>query len=128
MECATITVIILTIGVLCPFAEKWFFPREQVSRCHGKGVKRNLKATSEVVLREIAGENLLIPVGQTALKLHGMITLSESGRLLWQRLQEECTEEDLVNALLAEYQVDRETAAADVKAFVHQLREVGILT
>ena len=47
--------------------------------------------------------------------------------LLWNRLQEECTEEDLVNALLAEYQVDRETAAADVKAFVQQMREVGIL-
>ena len=87
-----------------------------------------MKATSEVVLREIAGEYLLIPVGATALKIHGMITLSESGLLLWNRLQEECTEDDLVEALLAEYQVDRETAASDVKAFIQQMREVGILT
>ena len=87
-----------------------------------------MKATSEVVLREIAGEYLLIPVGATALKIHDMITLSESGLLLWNRLQEECTEDDLVEALLAEYQVDRETAASDVKAFIQQMREVGILT
>ena len=80
-----------------------------------------------MVLREIAGEHLLIPVGQTALKVHGMITLSESGLLLWNKLQEECTEEDLVNALLAEYEVDRETAEADVKAFVGQMQKVGIL-
>ncbi|MDD6033436.1 MAG: PqqD family protein [Oscillospiraceae bacterium] len=86
-----------------------------------------MKATSEVVLREIAGENLLIPVGQTALKIHGMITLSESGLLLWKRLQTECTEDELVEALLTEYQVDRETAAADVKAFIRQMQEVGIL-
>ena len=90
-------------------------------------MKKNLKATSEVVLREIAGENLLIPVGQTALKIHGMITLSESGLLLWKRLQTECTEDELVEALLTEYQVDRETAAADVKAFIRQMQEVGIL-
>ena len=86
-----------------------------------------MRANQELILREIAGEHILIPVGQTALKVHGMITLSESGLLLWNRLQEECTEEDLVNALLAEYQVDRETATADVKAFVQQMREVGIL-
>ena len=86
-----------------------------------------MKATTEMVLREIAGEHLLIPVGQTALKVHGMITLSESGLLLWNKLQEECTEEDLVNALLAEYEVDRETAEADVKAFVGQMQKAGIL-
>lgn len=90
-------------------------------------MKKSLKATSEVVLREIAGESLLIPVGQTALKIHGMITLSESGLLLWKRLQTECTEDELVEALLTEYQVDRETAVADVKAFIRQMQEVGIL-
>ena len=90
-------------------------------------MKKSLKATSEVVLREIAGESLLIPVGQTALKIHGMITLSESGLLRWKRLQTECTEDGLVEALLTEYQVDRETAAADVTAFIRQMQEVGIL-
>ena len=90
-------------------------------------MKKSLKATSEVVLRDIAGESLLIPVGQTALKIHGMITLSESGLLLWKRLQTECTEDELVEALLTEYQVDRETASADVKAFIRQMQEVGIL-
>ena len=86
-----------------------------------------MKATNEVVLREIAGEHILIPVGQTALKVHGMITLSESGLLLWNKLQNDCTEEELVEAILAEYQIDRETAAADVSAFIQQMEQVGIL-
>ena len=62
----------------------------------------NLKATREFVLREIAGEHILIPVGETAQKLHGMLNLSESGLLLWNTLQEERTEEELVEALLEE--------------------------
>ena len=86
-----------------------------------------MKATNEMVVREIAGEHILIPVGKTALKVLGMITLSESGLLLWNRLQEDCTEETLVDAMLAEYEVDRGTAAADVKAFLDQMRTVGIL-
>lgn len=88
---------------------------------------RHLKATNEVVLREIAGEYLLIPTGQTALKIHGMITLSESGLLLWKKLQKDCTEEELIETILSEYEVDRETARADVQAFLGQMNEVGIL-
>lgn len=86
-----------------------------------------LRANQELILREIAGEHILIPVGQTALKVHGMITLSESGLLLWNRLQEDCTEDDLVEALLAEYRVDRATAEADVGEFLTQMDQVGIL-
>lgn len=86
-----------------------------------------MKAIQDVVLREIAGEHILIPTGQAALRIHGMINLSESGLVLWNRLQSDCTEQALVDAILAEYDVDRETAAADVRAFVAQMTEVGLL-
>lgn len=84
-----------------------------------------MKATREFVLREIAGEHILIPVGETAQKLHGMLNLSESGLLLWNTLQEERTEEELVEALLVEYEVDR--ATADVRAFIGQMEKSGML-
>lgn len=86
-----------------------------------------MRATSEMVLREIAGEYLLIPTGETALKIHGMVTLSESGLLLWKKLQSECTEDSLVEALLAEYEVDPATARADVRAFLEKMDEAGLL-
>ncbi len=92
-----------------------------------KGRVERVRATGEMVLREIAGEYLLIPTGETALKIHGMVTLSESGLLLWKKLQTECTEEALVEALLAEYEVDRETAQADVQDFLGQLDKAGLL-
>ena len=86
-----------------------------------------MRAMNEMVLREVAGEHILIPVGKTALRVKGMISLSESGRLLWQKLQEDCTENDLVDAILAEYDVDRATAEQDVRAFLERLDSLGIL-
>lgn len=86
-----------------------------------------MKVTKEVLHREIAGEHILIPVGATALRVHGMMTLTESGQLLFECLQEDCTEEDLVGAILKEYDIDAETARADVRSFLAKLDAVGIL-
>ena len=86
-----------------------------------------MKAIQDLILREVAEEHILIPVGKAALKLHGMITLSESGLLLWNMLQKDCTEEELVNEITAEYMIDKETAIADVKSFIVQMKQVGLL-
>ena len=86
-----------------------------------------MRVRQELILREIAGEHILVPVGETALRFQGMITLNESGLLLWQKLQSGCTGEDLVEALLAEYQVERSQAQADVAAFLEKLSQVELL-
>ena len=81
----------------------------------------------EFVTREIAGETILVPVGQTVLSLNGMLVLNKSGRLLWELLPTADSEEALVEALLEEYEVDRQTATQDVQAFVAEIRRLGIL-
>lgn len=86
-----------------------------------------MKVTNDMILREIAGEHILIPIGETAIKVHGMISLSESGLLLWKELQKGCTEADLVDSILAEYEIDQTTAQQDVKAFLEKLNAIGIL-
>lgn len=86
-----------------------------------------MKAASDVILRKVAGEYVLVPTGKTASKLYGLMTLNESGVLLWHMLQQECTEEELVGQLTAEYAIDSETAASDVRRFLARLREVGVL-
>ena len=86
-----------------------------------------MKIKDNFILREIAGEHILIPVGEAALRVHGMVTLSESALLLYEKLQSECTEEDLVDVLTAEDEVGRDEALRDVGAFLGQMRQVGIL-
>jgi DNA-binding PucR family transcriptional regulator len=83
----------------------------------GKKEERSMRISDQFMLRQVADESLVIPVGEAALKVKGLIGLSESGSLLYRRLQEGCTEEELVQALLAEYDIEHglslvETAAA----------------
>ncbi|MCI7182330.1 MAG: PqqD family protein [Schaedlerella sp.] len=86
-----------------------------------------MKANKDMMMREIAGEYILIPVGAAALEFQGIMTLNESGLFLWRMLQEECTEEKLVLALTEEYEVDIPTAQADVKKFLFQLQQNNAL-
>lgn len=86
-----------------------------------------MRISDQFMLRQVADEALVIPVGEAALKVKGLIGLSESGSLLYHRLQDGCTEEDLVRALLAEYDIDADTARADTRSFLEQMRRMGIL-
>lgn len=85
-----------------------------------------MKIKEGFLLREVAGETVVIPSGE-ALDLNMMITLNSTGAFLWEKLQEETTEEALAKALLAEYDVDEATAAEAVKTFVAKLNENDIV-
>jgi hypothetical protein len=86
-----------------------------------------MKISDQFILRNIAGDNLLIPTGPSALDVKGLILLSESGMLLYSKLKDGCTKEDLVSALTAEYEVSAQEAARDMEAFLEQLRQLHIL-
>ena len=86
-----------------------------------------MKLNSGFVVREVAGKTLAVAVGERSREFHGMITLNGTGRVIWDALANDTTEEAIVDCLLAEYEIDRETAARDVAAFVGKLRESGVL-
>lgn len=86
-----------------------------------------MELKKEFVPREVAGEYLLVPVGRATVDLNGMITLNESGAFLWGKLPDVANEDALVDCLLMEYEIDRETAAQDVAEFLASLRELGII-
>lgn len=85
-----------------------------------------MKLKPGFVMRDIAGETIVVPSGDE-LKLNMMITLNETGKLLWQKLEAGATMEELVQAMLAEYEVDEQTASTGAEAFVAKLQERGFL-
>ena len=85
-----------------------------------------MKLKSGFVLREVAGSTVVVPAGGD-LNFNGMISLNETGKTLWEALQTETDTDGLVQALLAEYDVDADTARAGVETFVSKLREHGFL-
>ena len=79
------------------------------------------------VLRDVAGQTVVLPSGGD-LDLNMMITLNDTGKFLWRQLENDKTEADLVAALLAEYDVDEQTATNAVQAFIDKLKKYDFLT
>ena len=86
-----------------------------------------MKIKLEFVLRDIAGETLLVPVGKTALDLNGMLTLNALGGEIWKMLPEVESEEEIVRRILEEYEAEPEQVRADVHEFMEKLRALGII-
>ena len=86
-----------------------------------------MKLKGGFVVREVGGRTVAVAIGETAKSFRVMISLNGSGKFIWQALSNETSEEAIVDALLAEYDVSREIAEIDVRKFVSQLREEGLL-
>ena len=86
-----------------------------------------MKASKDFILREIAGEYILVPAGAASAKLNGLITLNELGWFIFKTLETEQTLDSLTDAITAEYDVEREVARADALEFLQQLDKVGAL-
>lgn len=86
-----------------------------------------MKIKEGYLLREVAGQHVVVPVGDAALDFNGVISLNGTGAYLWGILEPGAGESDLVAALLSRYEVSREGAEADVAAFLSKLRKRGLL-
>lgn len=86
-----------------------------------------MKIRNGFMLRKVGGQNVVVAVGAASRDFNGIIKLNETGAFLWELLKSERTPEELTEALLAEYDIDRETAAADVETFVERLSRAELL-
>lgn len=86
-----------------------------------------MKLTCEFILREVAGESILVPVGNTALRFNGIITLEPVGTRIWKGLEAGKRREEILAQILEEFDVDHQTASDDLDAFLEQLRDKGFL-
>lgn len=85
-----------------------------------------MKLKDGFVLRQVAGEYVAISVSADV-DLNGMITLNETARTLWKRLEQEAELSDLTAALLEEFEVDEQTAQDAAMGFVQKLKELDLI-
>ncbi len=86
-----------------------------------------MKINKEMTLRTVAGESILVPNANVVLDLNGLFIITETGAFIWQLLPNAENQEEIVNKLLEEYEIDRETAEKDVAEFLEKLRGFGII-
>ena len=86
-----------------------------------------MRVNENFVLREVANTWVVLPLGQAVLDFNGMLTLNESGFLLWEELEKGCDREGLIDARTREYAVSREIAGSDVDEFLNKLAKAGCI-
>lgn len=85
-----------------------------------------MKIKSEFILKEIAGENVVIFLNPEF--SDKIVTLNSTGAYLFSLLSEDRDREFLINALLSEYEIDYDTASADVDKFLDCIDSFGALS
>ena len=87
-----------------------------------------MKISNEYIIRNIAGDYIIVPVRQAAFDFQGLITVNEIGVYIWGLLQEQnITFDNLLAAILYEYDVSQTVAKQDLTDFLNQLIKRKIL-
>ena len=79
------------------------------------------------VLREVAGQIVVIATGEASKDFHGMIKLNVTGKVIWLALQEGLSEVEIAQRLQEQFDVDSEKALRDTQAFLQQMEGMGFL-
>ena len=82
-----------------------------------------MKIKEGFILRNVAGSFVVVPIGEATLDFNGMMNLNETGAFLFEKMIDGITREDLIKALTEEYDVDEETATADMDAFIEKVEK-----
>ena len=86
-----------------------------------------MKIKDGFVVREIAGESIVIALGEASKIFNGMIKLNETGRIIWDGLAKGEDQETIIASILSEYDVAREIVERDYNKFIDTLKGANIL-
>ena len=87
-----------------------------------------MKLKSGFILRQIAGENVIMPTGIDTINFNRLITLNESAAWLWENLLDKTFDENIiVHMLIEHYGIGQELAKKDAAQICNSWREIGIL-
>lgn len=87
-----------------------------------------MKIKSGFVLRDVAGKTFVVATGELSKTFKGMITLNETGKFIWNLLENDVTKEEIVDKMLEVYNgVERAVVENDVDVFIDKLAGDNIL-
>lgn len=86
-----------------------------------------MRVKKDYILREVAGINVVLPVGKATISFNGMLTLNGSGVMLWKLLEKGASIEAMVEAMCKTYDVSAEVARKDVAEFIETLQKADCL-
>lgn len=89
--------------------------------------KQDMKVKSGFILREVMDEFLIMPTGDNIGKFGGTVVLNEVSAFIWEKLQNPIAYEDVLAAVLSEYEIDEVTARKDLDALLDRFRSFDLM-
>lgn len=86
-----------------------------------------MKIKEGFMLRNVADNYIVVPVGKASLEFKGLINLNGVGAFIWECLEKETTIEEVIDKVIQEYGIDSELAKRDVNNFINKLIEDKLL-
>lgn len=86
-----------------------------------------MKIREGFLLRNVARNNVVVPIGQATLDFNGMMSLNETGAFIFSKMLDGTTKEQLIEDLISEYEVERKIAQKDVDDFIKKVEGEGLL-
>jgi hypothetical protein len=83
--------------------------------------------STSIVTRKTGNEYVLVPLSDNIADMDSVYTLNETGAFLWELIDGKRCIDDLVEALVAEYNVNRDNAEKDVFAFINNMKKYLII-
>jgi hypothetical protein len=98
--------------------------RDSVSAALRRG---RLGRDPDIVARRVADECILVPIRRRSEDVESIYTLNEVAAFVWELLDGQRRFDDLRDAVVAEFEVERDQAESDLAAFLEQLQRSGAL-
>lgn len=89
--------------------------------------EKDMKAKQGFILRNVVDEYILMPTGDNIGRFNGTVLLNEVSAFVWEKLQNSLSRDDLLKAILDEFEVEKTVAAADLDALLATLKEYGVI-
>jgi len=88
---------------------------------------KDMKIKEGFVLRNVVDEFIVMPTGDNIAKFEGAVVLNEVAAFIFEKMKNPVSRDDLLTAMLNEFDVDEATAAADLDALIEKLTEMGLI-
>lgn len=80
-----------------------------------------MKIKKQFVIRDIAGECVMIPTGPTAQNFNGLISINQTARFIWENIESCHSQEELLHKVISEFEVEEATAKNHIESFLYEL-------
>lgn len=80
-----------------------------------------MKIKKGFILRNVAGNNVVVPIGDASIDFNGMMSLNETGAFIFGKLIDGISREELIEAVIEQYGIDKELAQKDVDNFIKKI-------